>query len=144
MCTQIKALFIIVSILFFTFQVQAQKTKEIAGSWKVDYETTKAAISAEDKANFTAELEQMMSKMMGSMKFVFDKSGKYELYIGEDKVTTDNAKWELKGKTVVLTNLKSGSGTKEMEVKETSKSKLVLYDKNENGPFKTMFLIRAE
>jgi len=50
-------------------------------------------LPAEDKAQYTEESEKMLKPMMSNMKFVYNKSGKYEGYVGADKLTPDDAKW---------------------------------------------------
>ncbi len=137
--TKISAL----SFCFFLFvsTAFAQKAATLVGNWRVDYDACVALLPAEDKAQYNEESEKMLKPMMNTMKFVFDKSGKYEGYMGNNKVTADNATWKLKGKKLALTGSKNGD--KELEVKEASKTKLILYDKNQSG-FKTLVLVPAQ
>ncbi len=140
MIHNIKIFVVALCFVFFTANVFAQKAADLVGTWKVDYEATKALMSAEDKEGFTEEVEKMIKPMMNDMVYKFAKGGGFELYLGGDKISQDGSKWSLKGKSIVLN---SPRGPKTLEVKELSKSKVVWYDKDEKGGFKTTLLVPA-
>lgn len=135
--------FTVLTFCFFLFvsTAFAQKATDFEGTWKVDYEATKALIPSEDKAGYTEEVEKMLKPMMSDMQYNFLKGGKFELYLKTDKISQDGATWVIKGRVLEL-NL--GKMVRNIEIKEASKTKIVFYDKNEKGGFKTTVLVPAK
>lgn len=129
---------LIICFLLFVPSAFAQKATDFEGVWKMDYEASKALMPAEDKANLTEETEKMLKPMMSDMQYNFFKGGKFELYLKTDKISQEGATWAVKGKVLEL-NL--GKMIRSLEIKEASKTKIVFYDKNEKGGFKTTVLV---
>ncbi len=137
---------IILSVIVFalaSLNTFAQKAADFVGTWKPDYEATKALMSEKDKAEYTEEVEKMIKPMMEDMRYVFVKGGEFQLMLKTDKITKDGAKWTLKGKNLII-NFNNGLPAKPFEIKEASKTKIVWYDKEEKGGFKTTVLVPAQ
>ena len=100
-------------------------------------------MSEADKANYTEEIEKMIKPMMEDMRYVFVKGGGFQLVLKTDKITKDGAKWTLKGKNLII-NFNNGLPAKPYEIKESSKTRIIWYDKDEKGGFKTTVLIPAQ
>lgn len=111
----------------------AQKKETFVGKWKVDYEASKAFMSESEKKDFTEEIESKIKPMIIDLGYNFMKDGKFTFTLKGEPMGKE-ATWSVKGKELTLM---MGSA-RVFEIKEATKTKLVLYDKNENGGFKTL------
>lgn len=133
MFNSIKTIVLLVCFSLFISVAVAQKEfeKDVIGTWKIDLKATE--VLAKEKNPALKDMPEMVKKIYNSIRFEFQKTGKYKAYHVDNTVKCEpiDGTWVIESSTITVTNSKDGK-EEHLNIVGIDLMELRLHDVNRN------------